>query len=184
MSFVPNEKKWKYLSFALIGILATGVITQPQAFAISDTELKKKFDQIWEAINALITKTDNLEQGQQSATEEVEELTARVDALGTRVEEESEDTKEALQELTDRLEEAEVGLESKADDEEVQDAFAALEFEVADLSAQIQALEKRVVELEGAGDGTCTDGLDNNSNQLIDSEDPSCGKDSTPGSED
>ena len=36
-------------------------ILQPQAFALTDTQLRKKFDEIWAAINGLTAKTNNLQ---------------------------------------------------------------------------------------------------------------------------
>jgi len=57
---MPDSRMWKYLSIALMSILALGVL-QPQAFAMTDAQLKKKFAEIMAAINALTTKTNDLQ---------------------------------------------------------------------------------------------------------------------------
>lgn len=74
-------------------------------------------------------------------------------------------------------------MESKAEATRLD--FEDLQLQVADLSENVSTLEDRVADLELAisGDKTCTDEFDNNANQLIDSADPSCGQDSTPGIE-
>jgi hypothetical protein len=57
-----HKNKWKFLSFALVGILTIGVITQPQAFAISDNDIRKRFDEVWAAINSLTATTEDLQE--------------------------------------------------------------------------------------------------------------------------
>jgi hypothetical protein len=55
-----SQKIWKYLSISLMALLAIGVM-QPQAFAMTDSLLKKKLAEIWTAINGLTEKTDDLQ---------------------------------------------------------------------------------------------------------------------------
>lgn len=153
IEFLSGANIWKLLSFALMGILASNALV-PGAYAISDSEVKKKFQEIWTALINFIASTEEFKK---TATEEIDALITRTDALEARVEEESSETSEAIGEVLARLEEAEDGLESKADQEDVNN----LGVQIADLSDQLAALEKRVTELEGGpvdadGDGVFT----------------------------
>ena len=61
MSAISNEKKWKYLSFALMGILGTGVFAT-QAFGTSPslTDAMNKLLGLDTKITAIKAKTDSL----------------------------------------------------------------------------------------------------------------------------
>jgi hypothetical protein len=88
---MADSRMWKYLSIALMGILAAGVL-QPQAFAMSDAQLKKKFAEIFAAINGLTAKTNDL----QTQIDNIESTPGKDglncwDANGDGVKDESED---------------------------------------------------------------------------------------------
>jgi hypothetical protein len=55
-----SKNKWKYSTFALLAVLAIGY-SFPDALAVSDSQLKKRFDAIWAAINGLVAKTDDMQ---------------------------------------------------------------------------------------------------------------------------
>src|SRR5207247_8619554 len=61
MSSISNEKKWKYLSFALMGILGTGLLST-QAYGANPTltDIMNKLLRVDTKVTAIQAKTDNL----------------------------------------------------------------------------------------------------------------------------
>jgi len=180
-----SQKKWKYLSFALMGILAAGVLTQPQAFALTDSQLKKKFDEIWAAINGLKEKDTNLQnqintiqltpgpkgEDGQDGTDGIDGQDGSNglncwDLNGDGAHDETEDINN-----DGSVNVLDCKGEPGKDGSDGQDA------DVSALEARIDELDARVLELEGGGPGDteCTDLIDNDGDGHIDSDDIGCG---------
>ena len=72
-STITELKRWKYLSFALIGILAAGSVTAsvPQASAHVTTNVQHMLEHIYNFVDGIEAKTNNLpaDPASQSAVE-------------------------------------------------------------------------------------------------------------------
>lgn len=87
-SFFSSEKKWKYLSIALMAILATGGALAPVAFAQNrpgPQAIWDAIDNLQAQINALVATDESLESRIEALETENVNLQQQVEALDARV---------------------------------------------------------------------------------------------------
>jgi hypothetical protein len=107
------EKRWKYLSFALIGILAAGgtLASMPQASGHITNQTQHMLEDIYNMVNSIKSRVDNIKNDVSNVKTDVSAIKTKVDTnLDATV------SSRASQTSVDALQSTATGIDSKVTD--------------------------------------------------------------------